>query len=415
MKPILCIATLGVLLSGGFAPSTEWAPREFPVSFWCGPPAQFATPDRFKQIAAAGFNYAMPACEGPFTPEVNRKVLDGCKAAGIKAFVADDRMPISITGVPDAARRLDAIVADYSRHPALAGYFVADEPSIDKFAGLAEVVGYLRKKDPVHPAYINLFPNNAGPERFGQSTYPEYIRKFAETVKPFALSYDHYHFLTNGEDQQDFFENLADVQAVALAHEIPFWQIAQAIPHTKYRKPSEAEKRYDAFQTLAYGGKGLMFFTYWTPPGKDFEESDGIIKRDGTPTAQYDEVKRVNQEVRAVGKYLLNALHVATFQNGNAAPGGKPRPQGTPVRLESTADITVGVFRADTHLYVLMANRDYRNPVKTDVFLTTAGQPVERLNKSNGRWSLVITESAHDGEAKMPLSLNASEGELLRW
>src|SRR5256885_11150965 len=37
---------------------------------------------------------------------------------------------------------------------------------------------------------------------------------------------------------------------------------------------------------------------------------------------------------KAVGRYLLDAVRVATFQNGKVAPGGKPRVQGTPVRFE---------------------------------------------------------------------------------
>src|SRR5258708_28686388 len=101
-------------------------------------------------------------------------------------------MPESISGVPGAAERLDAIVREYSKHPALAGYFIVDEPALDKFAGLAEVVEHLREKDPVHPSYINLWPNNAGANRTGTYSYQDYLKLFVAEVKPAFLSYDHY-------------------------------------------------------------------------------------------------------------------------------------------------------------------------------------------------------------------------------
>src|SRR2546425_5086940 len=120
MSPILLklisLAMLAISLGAGFAPPQKWKPKEFPISFWCGPPEKFATPDRFKEIAEAGFNYTFPACEGPFTPEGNRKILDGAQSAGIKAFIFDERMPLSITGIPDATARLDSIVKEYCKH-----------------------------------------------------------------------------------------------------------------------------------------------------------------------------------------------------------------------------------------------------------------------------------------------------------
>src|SRR2546427_13184470 len=93
------VSILAILMTSGFAPAPKWKPKEFPISFWCGPPEKDATPERFKEIAEAGFNYTFPAREGPFTPEGNRRILDGANAAGLKAFIFDERVPPSITGV----------------------------------------------------------------------------------------------------------------------------------------------------------------------------------------------------------------------------------------------------------------------------------------------------------------------------
>lgn len=401
--------------TGGEAQTAgEWTPQAFPISFWCGPPPEYITVPRYKEIAAAGFNYVMPPCEGAATPELNRKILDTARAAGLKAFLSDSRMPLSITGTANAVKNLDAIVADYAKHPAFAGYHLTDEPNANAFAGLGEVVAYLRKRDPKHPAFINLFPNYASPEQLGTPTYETYLSRYLQTVHPFALSYDHYHFLKDG-DRPGFFANLLAARQAVKDSTLPFWQIVLAIPHGPYRPLTEAEKRWEAMQTLAYGGKGLMYFTYWTPGDSSFDWGPALMKRDGTATPQYEEVKRINKDVQTIGKYLLNAIPSGVFQTGKLAPGGIPREQGTPVVFPDAGDVTVGLFRADTHLYVLFTNRDYKQTTETDVLLSNGLNPVEKLNKSNGKWETVKGEKTPDGDFKARLSLAAGDGELYRW
>src|SRR5258706_9458320 len=327
---IAAISMCALLVTAGYSPVPKWKPKEFPISFWCGPPEKLANPERFKEIAEAGFNYTFPACEGPFAQEGNLKILNGAQSAGIRAFIYDDRIPLSISGAPDATKRLDEIVKAYSMHPALAGYFIVDEPTIDKFAGLAQVVEYLHKKDPEHPAYINLWPNNAGPKRMGIDGYEDYLKRFIAEVKPAFLSYDHYHWPKVG-DRPGFTSNLSTVSSLASQNNLHFWQIILSLKHMEYRQPTEAEMRYDAMHTLAFGGKGLMYFTYWPPPGMDFSEGEGFIDRNGKRTARFEEVKRINADVKAIGKYLLNAVHEGTFQTGETEVAVGTRKPETPV------------------------------------------------------------------------------------
>jgi hypothetical protein len=413
MKRLCVLATLLALLGAGFAPPGEWEPKEFPVSFWCGPPDNFITTERYREIAEAGFNYVMPPCEGRSTPERNKRILDAVKPTGLKAFLLDERMPAAITGVPDAKQRIDAIVADFSKHPAFAGYFIGDEPGAKAFAGHGEVVAYLREKDPKHPAYLNLYPNYASPVELGAPTYDAYVEQFIQRIDPFIVSYDHYHFMKTG-DRPGFFSNLAVVRDMAAKYNRPFWQIVLAVPHGNYRPVTEAEKRWEAMQTLAYGGKGVMFFTYWQPNDPTFVWGPPIIDREGKKTPQYEEVKRINADVKAIGKYLLYGQPVTVFQAGNLAPGGTAREPGTPVRVPS-GDVTVGLIRADTHLYVLFANRDYKQTTTTDAILECGMYVPERLNKATGKWLPVKGEKTEDGDLKTRLELAPGDGELYRW
>lgn len=386
----------------------QWKTEVFPISFWCGPPSEFVTEERYQQIKDAGFTYIMPDCVGGSTPQDNQKILDTAEKVGLKAFLRDPRMP---RGVPDEAtrQRIAEIVAAYREHPAFAGYFIGDEPGAGAFAAIGETVAVLRELDPDHIAYLNLFPNYAPLGALGTTTYETYVQQFVEVVKPALISYDHYHFL-NKSDRPGFMQNLATVRRVAQQAGLPFWQIVLSIDHFDYRPLNEAEKRFEAMQTLAYGGKGVMFFTYWQVAA-DGRWGDAVINVDGTPTRQYEEVQRINRDVQAIGKYLLPATSVAAFEFGQ--PGDQTNTGADIVRFEGPM-ITVGVFEDGATRYAIFANRDYRGEVAAEALIHTGGGGLERLRKTDGSWTAVDAAAAGQ-ERKVPLKIAAGDGELYRW
>src|SRR6185369_11513541 len=181
-----------------------------------------------------------------------------------KAMIADARMVASLDA-PEGRAKLDGIVADYHDHPALYGYFVVDEPSADAFAKLGEVVAYLKAKDPKHPGFINLFPTYATPgAQLGTKTYEEYVDRFIEAVQPRVISFDHYPFMASS-DRADFFYNVAVVRNAGIKANLPFWSIALCVQHLGYRHLTEGELRFQAMAALAFGARGLLWYTYWYP------------------------------------------------------------------------------------------------------------------------------------------------------
>lgn len=385
--------------------TAKWDPDVFPISFWCGVPVKFISLERFQEVADAGFTHAMPGLEqGTPTTEDNQRILDYCRDVGIKAFLYDRRMPHGLGPDGKGKAQIDAIVADYFAHPAFAGYFIGDEPGAGAFPALAQTFAYLAEKDPNHPAYVNLYPNYCPPHGLGTATYEQYIQQWLTQVKPAILSYDHYHFMSK-YDRRGFFENLEVVRREALKSNVPFWQIALLINHFDYRMPTEAEKRFEAMQTLAYGGKGFMYFTYWQP-GKDW--GTAIIQLDGTRTHQYDEVKRINHDMQAIGKYLLKATSTAVFEYGQ--PGDLTNTGKDIVRFDGP-HITVGLFDGPGETrYAMFANRDYLNDTTAPVTLETGGKKLQLLDKQTGEWGDVALVGG-----KVQLKLAAGDGELYRW
>jgi hypothetical protein len=412
------VALVGALLAlggSGWAPAETWAPKELPISFWCGPPDGQITVERYKQIADAGFNYLMPPCEGRSTPERNKLILETAKKVGLKAFLQDERMPFRIAGDTDAKAKADAIIADYSRHSAFAGYFVFDEPSEFRFAGLGEVTAYLAQKDPKHPAYFNLYPNYVPIEELGTLSYEAYVREFVRAIPIEILSFDHYPFLKES-DRPLYIANLELIRRVATERKIPFWQIVQLIEHGGYRSPTEAELRWQTMQTLAYGGQGVMYFTYCTPTDKSFQWGPAILDKDFKPTERYGQVQRINHDLKLIGDYLINMQYLGTFHSGEVPKGAQAQFDGSQLAVDGTPSVTIGLFRTDKALFALIANRDYKAKTPVNVKLTGGtGQNAFQLDKATGKWLEFKSGKEKMPERRVSLTIAPGDAELLRW
>jgi hypothetical protein len=383
-------------------------PESFTISYWCGPPGKFNTLERYQEIKDANFTTAFPPSNGNSAAEA-KKMLDFCQQVGLKAIISDTRMVYSIGNNEKSRAGLDAMIKEFSSHPALLGYHIVDEPGAGAYPGLAEVVAYLKQIDPKHVSYINLLPTYAGPMGvLGTKTYEEYVRQFADTVKPFVISYDHYHFI-NEADRKDFFENLSTVRKVSLETKIPFWNIVLATQLGSYVHVTEPQLRFNAMQTLAFGANGLLWFTYWMPV--EIPVADGwkhsLINADGSRDPHYDMVKAINADLKAIGDVLAKAKSTAVFHHGPETTVTADHPTIT----ATEGMLTIGMFEdREKKTLALVTNRDFNAAVKTAVKVKPAGANVERFDPAKKTWS-----TANNSDAGVALDIPAGGGVLLRW
>ncbi|MEO8796713.1 MAG: hypothetical protein ABI551_02410, partial [Polyangiaceae bacterium] len=173
------------------------------------------------------------------------------------------------------------------------------------------------------------------------------------------------------------------------------------------------EKLWEATQTLAYGGSGISYFTYWTPPntGENFGQP---IVDNGVQTPQYAQAKYVNARVAAYGKYLVAAKSIGVFQNGPLPGGTVPRVPGASVYFASSAPITVGLFSTvNDDQYAFLANHDYHNVTEADVFVMSAGTP-EQLDLATGAFvPLTVLATDPVKGMKVHVKLDAADGALI--
>ena len=130
--------------------------------------------------------------------------------------------------------------------------------------GLGKLANLLREEMPDKWPYVNLFPYRVPPAILGTTDYDSYVRMLVKTIGQPFLSYDNYS-LVNGEMLDPFYINLEIVRRVGLELKTPFWNCILANAHFNYMEPSDATFNLQVYSTMAYGGRGIQYFTYFAP------------------------------------------------------------------------------------------------------------------------------------------------------
>jgi hypothetical protein len=304
----------------GAAPA---APR-FALFGWVSPPVEFTDAVRLGEMAALGFDVVLPTQNDAGDPADNHARLAAAGAHGMHALIYDRRFVNAYyAGIttPAAGAVFDSIVAEYRGDPALLGYYLGDEPSGAWVDTIAMFHRELQKRDPGHMTWNNLL----GASSFGtDSRFRAYLDGYLARVPASVLSADYYEFLATG-NRGRFFANAAALRAVSDQHGVPFWAVVLLTGHHPYRAPTAGELRWQVSQLLAYGARGIGYFTYWTPtPDSTLDWQPGVIRRDGTRTAWYDLLAAFDARVRPAGEALAGMRWLSTQATAPVPAGAAP-------------------------------------------------------------------------------------------
>jgi hypothetical protein len=321
MKIRLSVLLSALLLAGAavptraqsFAEPPEISPRDFALMAWDSSPSDPQQLDRMRQ---AGLNISGFCSPGE---------LEKVQAAKMACFVADGRANgYDWTALPDRKElqeKIDALVAEVRNHPAALGFLLYDEPKAGSMPGLGVVAAMLRQALPGSWPYINLLPNYGTAERMGAPTYEAYVQKFMNEVHPPLLSYDNYS-LFNGEMLGRFYTNLATIRRASQKAGIPFWNVVLANSHFSYMEPSDATLRLQAYSTLAYGGRGIEYFTYFSPKVGNFRLAP--VDQFGHRTATWYKLRRLNNQIRQLAPWLIKLHSTGVYHSVPLPEGAEP-------------------------------------------------------------------------------------------
>jgi hypothetical protein len=333
---------------------------------------------------------------------------------------------------PIKLRRLENLIHKVKKSCALEAYFITDEPSASKFSGLAELVSYLHKTDPGRLAYINLLPTYANEQQLGISsgrvsnvknvypknlhgigpdnntvlTYLEYLRQFVFTVKPDMISYDHYHLFEDG-DSPHYFLNLALISQVSKESKIPFMNVIQAGRYEKkWRLPTTQEVRLQVYTTLAYGGRGISYFTYWGS-----EANEGLY-RDGRQSRLAKDVAVINGEIRKLSSTLMSLDPQSVYHTKSLPVGAEPMPINSPIKIVSDGEFVVGLFGKNKKASAFMiVSRNNKRQQSAEIKINLLGRIIQELDRKTGNWKKVCNLKT---SRQIKLILEPGDGRLFR-
>lgn len=320
----------------------------FPLMAWGHTPGDPAVLQKMREcgITVAGF--------------VDPKALDACRDAGLKAIVSDPRTAgYDWTKVDPAAARanVEALTKEVKDHPAVYGYLLRDEPSAAMFPGLGAVAAAVKEFHPGAWPYINLFPNYAEPDQFGTPDYESHIKAFVETCKPTALSYDHYALFEGGGLREGYFANLESMRKAGLEHGLPFWNIVLTSAHFNYRETTDADVRFQVYTSLAYGARGIAYFTYFTPKWGNYRL--GPIDQFGNETPTWGKLRTVNLQVAKLAPTLLKLRSDRVYHFGDVPKGAEAAPADSLVEAIGGPMLVGESTHEDGSRYLMVVNKSF--------------------------------------------------------
>jgi hypothetical protein len=411
MQSILLIATIAILLFH----SSAWASDDgfFPILPWDslrGWDQQVkGFSDPLESVADCNFTVA-----GFVQPEQ----LPTCERLGLKAIVSrpTSNKPGFRNWFGDTDAQIDAAikrrVEQAGKSEAVIGYFIIDEPGVARFPILAKVVAAVKKHAPGKIAYINLFPGYAtigspNKSQLGTQSYPEYLERFATEVKPDIISYDNYKVMTsdnlqNRESGSSFFYDLIEVRKAAQAAGIPFWNVVcsnRIRPYTTV--PSPANLLLQAYATLAAGGRGLAWYTYY-----ERGYAYAPIDANGTRTNTWFYLQMVNRQIKTLGPIMNRLTSTGVFFTKPPGEGMPTLPGKLVQRVDSRASvkgfssdspaIMVGEFEGKDGDYVMLVNIDLaksanitlhtRKTYAAKQVISAVDGHAEPIDETNGHW-----------------------------
>jgi hypothetical protein len=309
---LLVFATLvAAAAAQGLHPPPAVAPKDFAVMAWGNSPSD---PEQLRGMKEAGLNV---------TGFCRVEDLEQVRAAGLACFVRDGRANgYDWTSLPSdevLRRNVTALKGLIGGNPAAVGFFLRDEPSAALMPGMGKVAAMLREAMPDKWPYVNLFPYRAGPAAMGTSSYDEYVRMLVTTIGQPFLSYDNYS-LVNGEMLDYFYINLEVVRRLGVETKTPFWNCILANAHFNYMDPSDATFHLQVYSTLAYGGRGIQYFTYLTPTVGNYRL--GAIDQFGNRTGTWEMLRRINNEIHALAPTLIKLRSTGVYHYPDASEQG---------------------------------------------------------------------------------------------
>ncbi len=366
----------------------------FPIGLFWPPPRRQSTQARYNEIAAAGFTLVFGGNDVT-QKNANQTMLPLAHEAGLRVLPVDDRIGQAVPR-PGFENELRAVLAEYSAFPAFAGFRIDDEPWPWDYPRYRMVTDVLAEAAPDKLNHFNLVPFY---QPVDDARYVEFLARYVEQVDPTFVSFDHYPLLKDGTIRSTFFLNHRRIRESGLAAGLPTWVYIQSVDHGIMKRPTFAELAWQINLGLAYGCKGIQYFTYWTPEGRpDFVFGEALIKKDGCQSQVYVDASVINRtHLQAVGRQLKHlksekVFHALESPLPLGAVGFASAQSSVLSAVAGTTPVVLGEFSqpgGDARRWVLVANRSFQANASVTLTVKAGVSAVSLFDPATGAYGPV--------------------------
>lgn len=380
--------------------------------------------ERLKRIKECGFN---ASC---FVPDT---LFDTCRELDLMIYCQPARAVNEdgstnyrrFIGDPNATK--DDVLQIMKR--ALSGLprdvrsvYIEDEPGAGLFPRLKLYSECVHEIMPWAEAYFNLFPNYAvcGAPNLSQletETYEEYLDKFAETVKPDAISFDNYQVLISNNfnidgGRKSYFNNLLQARAVCDKYDIPLQTVCccSQLRHNQ-TIPTLGNLALQAYTSLAAGARVISWYLFFAINYYLFSPIDDTTGKDAV-TPSFYLLREVNRRILPLGQELFDMEYKGMyFSNPQGLTNARPISECPAIKdFFSDTDCMVGHYTdKNGRDAILIANC---NPEKSTKISVDIGGEAEMFSTEAQSWIKPMLVNRHGQES--PMWLEPGGGILIR-
>jgi hypothetical protein len=399
------------------------------------------SPVGYSNLAAGGFN-VVNGRAGNFRPdeqEVEPNISPSLAAEyGLWAMPNWDTngSPVIPYDPTFINQRAQDLAFQYGSYTNVLGYRLRDEPPADEWPAIGLMAQKLREYDPDCVPWVNILPNYSY-ERYGTgiTSHKQYLDSYMSIVVPKVLCYDDYvaanntTYPPNNYDLYWQYSNMKRFRQYGVTYGLPYWYILESNLFNKSPN-TEGIYRFQIFSALAYGFRGVLYFTYTTQTeGSDYalayyRNQSGTW---GTPMSKYAVAQSVNREVIKLAPTLMkltswSVCHAGTVPTLPAGASSIPLEDretfsgldGFYVDAITGGNCVLGnLVDAIGRTYLMFVNENYVSNRTFTVTLDSANVTgLGRVDKTTGK--LVLAYMKTPGNNTMSLPLTAGNGELFK-
>jgi hypothetical protein len=196
-----------------------------------------------------------------------------------------------------------------------------------------------------------------------------------------------------GEMLDFFYTNLDIVRKLSLETKTPFWNCILANAHFNYMDPSDATFNLQVYTSLAYGARGIQYFTYVSPTIGNFRLA--AVDQFGNRTATWDMLRRINNQIRMLAPTMVRLKNTGVYHYPATPEQGQPLSasklvEGVEmtqrlVRSPAGGRFLIGEFEDEqSRPYFMLVNKDLNNSFQVKVRLRKAGGKLWQVSQYSG-------------------------------